>query len=490
VARRRLVKGVSSFVACITCQREKEEAELTDEDVRAMVKAIVNWKPSKDKVSALIAHMVELHGTIAEEYDEIWGKWLCKNESAFLSEGLYDLCKRKDAKVQCEAFEMVKTFATHAESASLIATKEMFKICVSNIKTKNERLGVAASAALTTLVDHEETRFLASDEGLDKSMTTMIADKSIAVVAKRNCVVTFGRIADDPEVASLMCAKNPDTLIKSFFEIIEKTDDTDTEKWALIAMARLALNDDFSNLIEKKGYIPYIFELCRDKIPARKLAAALVVAHMARNKALRVLLVKYRAIQMFCLMAMNTSERADMSEMQRVAALGLKHLASNYELRALCGRSGGIEACVFMVKSRNPEVSRFAALAIGEMSLLEENGTKFCKEGALPPLLAMARSGDTRSEGAAITAISNLTLTPEQQNLVIREGGTKAIEFLQSSANPRAAALAKKLLKRLRLSKLRAACKLAAQIKNTGNELISSGVEIGKGFEKSKSTKK
>jgi len=483
VARRRLVRGVRGCIACITCATEKEEVVITDDDVKAMVEKIMNWKPSRDKVKVLVGAIETLHTSIDEEIDTVWGKWLCKYKRSFVSEHLYSLCKRKEPQVQCVAFEMVQMFALHGECGSLLATKEMMKLCVSNVKSKNKRVSKAASGALTTLVDHEDARFLAADEGLDKSMTTLIADKSLGVVTKRNCVVTFGRIADDPEVASLMAAKNPDILVKNFFEMIEKTDDTDTEKWALIAMARLALNDEFSNIIEKKGYIPYLFELAADKIPARKLAATLVIAHLARNKGLRLLLVKYRAIQLFCSMAMNTSVRADMTEMQRVAALGIKHLACNWELRSLCGRSGAIEACIFMVKNRDPEVARFAALAIAEMSLLEENGLKFCQRGALKPLIHLARSGDPRSEGAAISAISNLTITPEQQSIMIQDGGTKAVEFLQSSSNPRAAHLAKNLLKRLRMAKLRAACKFAARMKATGESLIAAGVEIGEGYE-------
>lgn len=483
VARRRLVRGFRGCIACITCAVEKEEVEITDDMVREMVDAVTNWKASKDSVTTLVRAIATLHSSIDEEIDSVWGKWLCKYKRKFLSEQMFEVCKRKEPKVQCVAFELVRMLAMHNESGELLATKEMLKLCVANVKTRNTQLSEAASGALTTLVNHEDARLLAADEGLDKNMTTFISDKSLGVVTKRNCVVTFGRIADDPEVASLMAAKNPEALIKTFFDIVEKTDDTDTEKWALIAMARLALNDDFSNIMEKKGYIPYLFELSADKIPARKLAATLVIAHLARNKALRVMLVKYRAIQLFCGMAMNTSVRADMAEMQRVAALGIKHLACNWELRALCGRSGAIEACIFMVKNRDQEVARFAALAIAELSLLEENGLKFCQRGALKPLIHLARSGDSRSEGAAITAISNLTITPEQQTIMITEGGTTAIQFLQSSSNPRAAHLAKQLLKRLRLAKLRAACKLAARMKATGEGLIASGVQIGEGYE-------
>ena len=119
---------------------------------------------------------------------------------------------------------------------------------------QGERVGKGGERALTTLVNHDDTRFLASDEGLDKAMTSLIVEKGLRVRTKRNCVVTFARIADDPEVASLMSAKkNPEQLLKNFFNFVDKTDDTDTEKWALIALARLSLNDDFSNSWRRRG---------------------------------------------------------------------------------------------------------------------------------------------------------------------------------------------------------------------------------------------
>jgi hypothetical protein len=66
---------------------------------------------------------------------------------------------------------------------------------------------------------------------------------------------------------------------------------------------------------------------------------------------------------------------------------------------------------------------------------------------------------------------------------MIAQDGTKVVDYLQNSRNPRVAHLAKQLLKRLRLAKLRAACKFAARMKATGNMLIEQGVEIGQGYE-------
>lgn len=476
-----------AFVAFVTCAREAVEEVMTGAKVDAMMDEIARWKRSTGKMRHLTKQMRLMRRAISEErfggVETVWGKHVHRTRGTFLKETLPQLCKFKEREVQTLAFKLVETLGLHDDCATMLATKEMFKLCVATIKAKNRELANAASGALTTLVNHDDTRFLASDEGLDKSMTSLIAEKGLGVRTKRNCVVTFARIADDPEVASLMSAKNPEQLIKNFLDFVDKTDDTDTEKWALIAIARLAMNDDFSNLMAKKGYVPFLFELSRDKIPARKLASALVIAHMARNKDLRETLVKYRAIQLFCTIAMNTSERIDMAEMQLVAALGLKNLASNFDLRALAGRTGAIPACIFMLRSPQPEVKRFAALAIAELALYEKNGERFCKQGALKWIIQLARTGDVRSETAAITALSNLLLSPENQSIMIAEDGTKVVDYLQNSRNPRVAHLAKQLLKRLRMAKLRAACKFAARMKATGNMLIEQGIEIGEGYE-------
>jgi hypothetical protein len=478
VARRRLVRGWRDCIAFITCSKEVEEEVLTDEDIRNLVADVVKWKRSTGKISALRKMLEKLLEATEEDMTTKWGSFFARHERDFVKEHLFTLCKFQERQVASLAYNMVEELAKTDECAALLATAEMFKQCVSSIKTKDKLVGNAASGALTTLVNHDDSRFLASDEGLDKSMTMFIAEKGHGVVTKRNCVVTFARIADDPEVASLMSAKNPEQLLKNFFDFVDKTDDTDTEKWALIALARLALNDDFSNLIDKKGYIPFVFELSRDNIPARKLAAALVIANMARNKALRETLVKYRAIQLFCTIAQNTSERIDMAEMQLVGALGLRNLASNFDLRALAGRTGAISACIFMLRSPQEEVQRFAAMAVAELALYEPNGAKFCKNGALKWLIKLSRTGDVRSETAAITALSNLMLSPDNQSIMVGEGGTKAVDGLQNSRNPRVAHLAKQLLKRLRMAKLRAACKFAARMKATGNMLIDEGREF------------
>ena len=263
-----MVRAVRALIAFITCANEPEQEVVTLGDMDAHVERIRRWKRG-GSVTQVRKLLTTVNAWLRDETSEtLWGKHFQKTQGSFLRETLPTLCRVKEPKVQIEAFHIVEELGTYDECATVLATKEMFKLCVSVIKGKGRELAKAASGALTTLVNHDDTRFLASDEGLDKAMTSLIVEKGLRVRTKRNCVVTFARIADDPEVASLMSAKNPEQLLKNFFNFVDKTDDTDTEKWALIALARLSLNDDFSNLLEKKGYIPFLFELSRDKIPA------------------------------------------------------------------------------------------------------------------------------------------------------------------------------------------------------------------------------
>ena len=108
-------------------------------------------------------------------------------------------------------------------------------------------------------------------------------------------------------------------------------------------------------------------------------------------------------------------------EYQRVAALGLKNLASSFDLRSLAAKVGALEAVVKMLRSRNIETARYAAKAASELSLHEENGRKMVLGGALKPLLEMAKSGDATCENEAVNALANLALSEVRMNT--RGGG-------------------------------------------------------------------
>jgi len=140
-------------------------------------------------------------------------------------------------------------------------------------------------------------------------------------------------------------------------------------------------------------------------------------------------------------------------------------------LRALAAKVGALEAVTKMLRSRNVETARYAAKAASELSLHEENGRKMVLGGALKPLLEMAKSGDATCETEAVTALGNLALSQDNQTQFIKEGGMAAIEVMTLSRNPRVQHMAKKLLTRMRMSKLRAAARMAGMMATRQKEL-------------------
>ena len=142
-------------------------------------------------------------------------------------------------------------------------------------------------------------------------------------------------------------------LVKFFFIRIAKTDDTDVEKWCLIAVARLSLAAEFGNKLAAMDKFGILFVKANDTIAGRKLPAALAIANLATNKMLRVRLIKYRALQLFVGMSqVSSNARKDMQDFQRVAALGIRNLSGSFDLRALAGKMGALEAVVKMLRAK------------------------------------------------------------------------------------------------------------------------------------------
>jgi hypothetical protein len=68
---------------------------------------------------------------------------------------------------------------------------------------------------------------------------------------------------------------------------------------------------------------------------------------------LRVRLIKYRALQLFVGMSqVSSNARKDMQDFQRVAALGIRNLSASFDLRALAGKMGALEAVVKMLRAK------------------------------------------------------------------------------------------------------------------------------------------
>ena len=196
-------------------------------------------------------------------------------------------------------------------------------------------------------------------------------------------VMAYSRIADDPIAAERLCVKDArrphQILLRSHHKVGRHGCG---EVVSHIAAARLAQAEVFSEQLAKMDKLPVLFVKANDSIAGRKLPAALCIANCAANRLLRVRLVKHRAFQLFIEMSkVGSHARKDMADYQRVAALGLRNLSSNFDLRALAGKIGALEAVVKMLRSRDLEVARYAAKAASELSLHEENGRKMVLAG-------------------------------------------------------------------------------------------------------------
>ena len=290
-------------------------------------------------------------------------------------------------------------------------------------------------------------------------------------------------------------------MVKFFFIRIAKTDDTDVEKWCLIAVARLSLAPEFGNKLAAMDKFGILFVKANDTIAGRKLPAALAIANLATNKMLRVRLIKYRALQLFVSMSqVSSNARKDMQDFQRVAALGIRNLSGSFDLRALAGKMGALEAVVKMLRAKvrlfllsylrmgnwsdvfiiqDLDVARFAAKAASELSLHEENGRKMVLAGALKPLIDMAKSGDAYCETEAVAALANLAMGEDNQKQFMKEGGMAAIEVMTLSKNPRVQHNAKRLISRLRLAKMRTAARFAGQMATQQKELARKREAMG-----------
>ena len=97
-------------------------------------------------------------------------------------------------------------------------------------------------------------------------------------------IIAYCKIADDPEAANKLAAKDIDALVKFFFGRITKSDDTDVERWCLVAVARLSLANEFSDKLAMTDKFPILFSKATDNIASRKLPAALCIANLVGHQ--------------------------------------------------------------------------------------------------------------------------------------------------------------------------------------------------------------
>ena len=350
--------------------------------------------------------------------------------------------------------------------AEALATSDFLMSCGALAKLKKDKRLVRVGAKYFASAGGNQTvRKKIVDANIHDQVWSFVKSKDGETM--KWGILAYGKFADDAYCAGQMCCEKltVEDLVKFFMTRIQKTDDTDVENWCLVAVARLAQARLFSDTLAKQDKLKIIFAKANDSIAGRKFPAALCVANCAANKNLRVRLVKHRAYQLFVEMSqVGSHARRDMADYQRVAALGLRNLSSNFSLRALAGRIGAVEAVVRMLRSRDNEIRKYAAKAAAELSLHEENGTKMVEFGAFGPLIDMAKSGDKWCENEAVTALSNLALAEGNQSAFQNEGGMEAMEVMSLSRNPNVQKLAKKLTMRVRMTKLRTAARFAGKM--------------------------
>ena len=350
--------------------------------------------------------------------------------------------------------------------AEALATSDFLTSCGAIAKQKKDRrLGRVAARYFAAAGRNQNVRVKLVDANIHDQVWNFVKSKDTETM--KFGILAYGRFADDTYCAKQMCQENltVEELVKFLFAHITKTDDTDVENWCLLAVARLAQAPLFSDKLAKMDKLPIIFAKANDSIAGRKLPAALCVANCAANKTLRVRLVQHRAYQLFVDMSkVGSHAREDMQDYQRVAAMGFRNLCSNFHLRALAGRVGVVEAVVRMLQGRDQEIRRCAAKAAAELSLHEENGKKMVEFGVFEPLLALLKSGDKHCEEDSVTALANLTLAEENQSEFLNEGGMEIMEMMALSRNPKVVKVAKRLTRRMRLTKLRIAARFAGKM--------------------------
>ena len=281
----------------------------------------------------------------------------------------------KDPEVKSSALNCCALLSTHDTGcAESIGTPEFLTQVGNMYKAKDKKLGEAAARFFSKAAGNKTVRQRVLDGNVHKQLWMMVKSKKESVM--KLGLIGYSKLADDPAAAEKLCEDDVEEvslfyfyfhvgnwsdgnvfflsqLVKFFFIRIAKTDDTDVEKWCLIAVARLSLAAEFGNKLAAMDKFGILFVKANDTIAGRKLPAALAIANLATNKMLRVRLIKYRALQLFVGMSqVSSNARKDMQDFQRVAALGIRNLSGSFDLRALAGKMGALEAVVKMLRAK------------------------------------------------------------------------------------------------------------------------------------------
>ena len=373
----------------------------------------------------------------------------------------------RDPKVQAPGLAVLAVLAHHDHAAKVLCQRELLEQLPPLHKHKQHARVVAEIYTGLSSMDSLKAQ-LSSEGGLFDIMANQMKSKDVAVI--RHGLETFQQMCSEREIlAQLDEERGPEALLKQLFDFASK-DDTDLERNALLAIARLLKLEEYAKKVctEKNGdRLEILVEKTGDDFASRKVPAALAVVNLCEHKELRLQLVRKRAFQLFVEMGQVESLRRYQVNYQRVAAMGIANLSCNYQMRDIASKVGVLDAVAQMLASGSQAVRRHAAKACAELTLHEGNADQLVEGGAIPPLLAMARSGDRGSEAEAVRALNNMAICEANQRLILKEGRQSALLYLKASPNLAVQEVAGKIMTRIRVNKMRFAGKVAMSAKKS-----------------------
>lgn len=216
----------------------------------------------------------------------------------------------KDAELRRMAITCCALLSQHECCAADIGTKQFLATLTGLCRAKDRSVQKTVARYFAMASANGAVRQRILQDNVDEQMWLFVKSKDPHVM--KLGIIAYSKLVDDPEVAAKLVTKDIDDIVKVFFNCITKSDDTEIEKWCLVAVARLSLSVEFGERLATTDKLPIIFDKANDNIASRKLPAALCIANLASNKQLRVKLVKHKAYQLFVDMAKVPSARKDM----------------------------------------------------------------------------------------------------------------------------------------------------------------------------------
>jgi hypothetical protein len=131
--------------------------------------------------------------------------------------------------------------------------------------------------------------------------------------------------------------------------------------------------------------------------------------------------------QQGALLALVKLTETDLDITQRYAAMGLRFLAADPEIRVFIVRDGHVAPFVILAASPVLEYRRTAATCFASFTLHESNKSAMVRVGVIKALLALAIDEDLPTKRDALFSVANLAESLELQGDLIREGVLKVL---------------------------------------------------------------